>query len=205
MKLIIGNKNYSSWSLRPWLLMKHFDLKFDEVRIPLSTPEMPALMDKFCPNKKVPTLYDGDCVIWDSLAICEYINEQYLNGRAYPNDGRQRATARALACEMHSGFVTIRNQMSMDIRVSGKNYDKNDAELAKEIQRIDNIFASAKGEFLCGDFGIVDCFFAPVVYRFRTFNVPLSDKSRRYQQTLLALPALQRWEIAAKQETEVIE
>ncbi len=158
MQLVIGNKNYSSWSLRPWLLMSHFGLQFEEIHIPLFSPEMPALMDKHCPNKKVPTLHDGDGVIWDSLAICEYVNEQYLDGKGYPVDARQRAQARALTAEMHAGFATIRSVMSMDIRAEHKSYDSGNAELAKEIERVDAIWSGdwseAKGEFLFGDFGI---------------------------------------------------
>ncbi len=205
MKLIIGNKNYSSWSLRPWLLMTYFGLDFEEVHISLFTPEMPDLMNKYCPNKKVPTLHDGDCVIWDSLAICEYINETYLNGKGYPKDNTERAIARALVCEMHSGFSNIRTQMSMDIRVNNKNYDTDNAELAKEIQRIDDIFSSAKGDFLCGNFGIVDCFFAPIAFRCRTFNVKLSDKAQQYQQKLLSLPAMKLWENDAQKEKEILD
>ncbi len=209
MQLVIGNKNYSSWSLRPWLLISHFGLQFEEIYIPLFSPEMPALMDKHCPNKKVPTLHDGDAVIWDSLAICEYINEQYLDGKGYPVDARQRAQARALTAEMHAGFATIRRIMSMDIRAAHKSYDSGNAELAKEIKRVDAIWSGdwseAKGDFLFGDFGIVDCFFAPVAFRFRTFDVPLSAKAKAYQQALLVLPAMQTWQAEALKETAVIE
>ncbi len=204
MELIIGNKNYSSWSLRPWLLMKHFEVAFEERKISLYSAETASLLDTYCPNKKVPVLNDGNVTVWDSLAICEYINEQYLDGKGYQNDGTKRAIARSLACEMHSGFVNIRTYMSMDIRASNKKYDTNNNELAKEIQRIDDIFASAEGEFLCGEFGIVDCFFAPVAFRFRTYNVALSDKAQQYQQKLLALPAMKLWENDALEETEMI-
>lgn len=209
MKLVIGNKNYSSWSLRPWLLMEHFGIAFEEIHIALSTSEMPELMDKHCPSKKVPTLHDDGVIIWDSLAICEYLNESYLDGKGYPDEVQQRGVARALTAEMHAGFPTIRTVMSMDIRAENKTYDTDNVGLAKEIQRIDEIWSENwsdnDGHFLFGEFGIVDCFFAPVAYRFRTFNVPLSDKATAYQQALLALPVMQAWETAAKAETAVIE
>ncbi|PIE45266.1 MAG: glutathione S-transferase [Gammaproteobacteria bacterium] len=156
----------------------------------------------------MPTLHDGDCVIWDSLAICEYINEQYLDGKGYPNDAGQRALARSLACEMHSGFIAIRSQMSMDIRAEHGAYDSDNTELVKETQQIDAIWSSDwsedRGDFLFGDFGIVDCFFAPVAFRFRTFDVPLSTKAKAYQQTLLALPEMQMWQAEALKETATI-
>lgn len=209
MKLVIGNKNYSSWSLRPWLLMEHFGIAFEEIHIALSTPEMPELMEKHCPSKKVPTLHDDGVIIWDSLAICEYLNESYLDGRGYPDDVQERGVARALTAEMHAGFATVRTLMPMDIRAANKTYDTDNVGLAIEIQRIDEIWSAdwsdKAGMFLFGDFGIVDCFFAPVAYRFRTFNVPLSDKAKAYQQALLALPTMQAWETAAKAETAVIE
>ncbi|MBR0574358.1 MULTISPECIES: glutathione S-transferase family protein [Pasteurellaceae] len=203
MQLIIGDKNYSSWSLRPWLLIKYFDLVFEEVNIPLYSPESPTLIKQHCPVQKVPVLNDKNLTIWDSLAICEYINDIYLNGKAYPNDIKQRFLAKSLVAEMHSSFINIRTQMSMDIRANNKEYNKNCIELTREIERIDTIFANAKGEFLCGDFCIVDCFFAPIVFRFRTFNVKLSDKSQQYQKRLLTLPAMQQWEYEALKE-EVI-
>ncbi|MDP8162903.1 glutathione S-transferase family protein [Pasteurella skyensis] len=204
MQLIIGDKNYSSWSLRPWLLMTYFRLAFEEICIPLYSPKTSSLIKEYCPSNKVPVLNDGNLVIWDSLAICEYINEKYLSGRAYPNDIEQRALARALVAEMHSGFVNIRNQMSMDILARDKVFDKKTVELVKEIERIDEIFSNAKGEFLCGDFGIVDCFFAPIAFRFRSFNVQLSDKSLQYQKTLLALPSVQQWERGAFEEMTIL-
>lgn len=205
MKLIIGNKNYSSWSLRPWLLMTHFGVDFEEVFIPLFSPEMPALMNTYCPTHKVPTLHDEDLIIPDSLAICEYINEVYLDGKGYPADVKCRAQARSLVAEMHAGFMALRSNMAIDVRAVGKVYDKEDAELAKEIARIDAIWSARQGEFLFGDVGIVDCFFAPVAFRFRTFSVDLSDKAAKYQQALLDLPAVRTWEAAARKETQIIE
>ncbi|MPV86798.1 glutathione S-transferase family protein [Ostreibacterium oceani] len=205
MKLIIGNKNYSSWSLRPWLLMAYHGLDFETVLIPLYSAEMPALMAKYCPSKKVPTLHDGALIVSDSLAICEYISEKYLSNNGWPSDIETRAKARALAAEMHSGFFQIRTQMPMDIREKHKTYDASDNALFAEIARIDAIWSQAvDDEFLCGSFGIADCMFAPVAFRFQTYDVALSAPAKRYQKALLALPAMQAWQDAALLETMII-
>lgn len=209
MELVIGNKNYSSWSLRPWLLLTHFKVPFEEVFIPLATSETPRLLAKHCPAKKVPVLYDGNLIVWDSLSICEYISEHYLQGKGYPADNKQRAVARSLVAEMHSGFPMIRQYMAMDVRGRGKTYDVNHVELAKEIERVEEIFSGKYAvdgaPFLMGEFGIVDCMYAPIALRFRCFFVELSSTAQDYMNQLLALFAMQSWQNAANLEKAVID
>ena len=210
MKLIIGNKNYSSWSLRPWFLMAAHDLKFEEVRIPLDQPDTSARIAQYNSAGKVPALIDDDLRVWDSLAICEYISEQYLNGKGWPADPAARAEARACSAEMHSGFPAIRGQMPMNCRAQGRKVPLT-AALEKEIARIDSLWTgyckahSSTGPWLFGEFSIADCMFAPVASRFETYGVSLSDTARRYQQQILNHPAMQLWISHGRAETEVVE
>ena len=205
LKLVIGNKNYSSWSLRPWLLLRHFDVPFDEVRLPLDTPEFERRIPELSPTGRVPVLHDGARVVWDSLAIAEYVNETFLAGRAWPSDATDRALARCSAAEMHSGFAALRAQLPMNCRRRPDAYRwKADAEA--DIRRVLTLWRElrrrAGGPFLLGDFGIVDAMFAPVAIRFRGYGVALDDNARHYCDALFALPALRDWQAAAEAETE---
>ncbi|WP_269790203.1 glutathione S-transferase family protein [Stenotrophomonas sp. Iso1] len=205
--LVIGNKNYSSWSLRSWLLLRHFGVDFDEVRLALDTPEFVAEIGRYSPSGKVPALHDGEVQVWDSLAICEYANERWLDGRGWPLDSRQRALARAAAAEMHSGFVALRSQLPMNSRRTPDAYDW-DAAAQRDIDRIQALWRElrrsegAGGEFLFGDFGIVDAMFAPVAVRFDGYGVSLDGEAGAYQRALLALPAMREWRQAGAQEVE---
>lgn len=210
MKLIIGNKNYSSWSLRPWLLMAANDLPFEEARIALDQPDTKQKIQQYSAAGKVPVLIDDDVTVWDSLTICEYLSEQHLNGRGWPADVTARAEARAVSAEMHSGFPAIRGQMPMNCRATGRKVPMT-PELEKDIARVDSLWSgcrarfSAKGPWLFGDFSIADCMFAPVASRFATYDVSLSEPAKQYQQQVLNHDKMQLWIRGGQAETEVVE
>jgi glutathione S-transferase len=199
MLLVIGNKNYSSWSLRPWLAMKVLNLDFDEKRIALYGPGAKEEILKHSPAGKLPCLIDGSVRVWDSLAILEYLAEKHP--QLWPADAAERAKARSVSAEMHSGFQNLRNHMSMNVRkrYPGKGRTP-DAEI--EIERIKKIWSEAQGPFLFGSFGAADAMYAPVVLRFRTYEVDLPAACRAYSDTVLALPALRDWIVAAERERE---
>jgi glutathione S-transferase len=205
MLLVIGNKNYSSWSLRPWLLLEHFGLAFNEVIIPLYQADSAEQIRHYSLAAKVPVLVDQDRHIWDSLAICEYVSEQYLAGRAWPTDITARAHARSVSAEMHSGFTALRQMMPMNCRASGRHIVLSVA-LEKDIQRISAIWSecreryAAQGPWLFGEFSIADCMFAPVVWRFATYSVNVSPICQTYMTTMQNSQAMQKWLGAAVQE-----
>jgi glutathione S-transferase len=205
--LVIGNKNYSSWSLRPWLLTRHAGLAFREVRIPLYTPESKPQIRAHSPSGRVPCLVDGGLAIWDSLAICEYLAERHPELQLWPAAPAARAVARSVSAEMHSGFQHLRANMSMNCRGQFPGLGRT-VEVAGEIERIQRMWAIARrlrpGPFLFGRFCIADAMYAPVVLRFRTYQVQLNPVSREYADAVLALPALQEWVAAAVAETETI-
>jgi glutathione S-transferase len=207
--LVIGNKNYSSWSLRPWLLLRHFGVAFQEVRLLLDAPDFAAQARRHSPTGKVPALHDGDVQLWDSLAICEYANERWLDGRGWPADRAARALARAAAAEMHSGFVALRTQLPMNSRRTPDAYRWDEAA-QRDIDRVQalwRLFRAAHGgdgPFLFGGFGIVDAMYAPVAVRFDGYGVQVDDTARAYMQALFALPAMREWRTAAAAETESV-
>ena len=205
LELVIGNKNYSSWSLRPWLLMTRFKLPFKEIKLALDTPEFYQRIAGYSPTARVPVLRDGDETIWDSLAICEVINERYLDGKAWPKDLKARAAARSASAEMHSGFAALRSQLPMNCHRKSDAYRwQEDAD--RDILRIQTIWNDlrtgfgAGGEFLCGAFGIVDAMFAPVCVRFKTYGVTLDENAFQYVNTIYSLPAMRAWLAEAKLE-----
>lgn len=210
MKLIIGNKNYSSWSLRAWLLLAAGNVPFEEVKILLSQDETRTEIERYTNAGRVPVLHDKDLVVWDSLAICEYVSEQYLSGKGWPADSQARAKARSCCAEMHSGFFALRNQMPMNCRAVNRRVPMT-AELEKDIRRIDQIWTQMRNEYadlgpwLFGDFSIADCMFAPVVFRFFTYDANVSETSQQYMSTLLGHPDVQDWLGEARTEPEVID
>jgi glutathione S-transferase len=207
--LVIGNKNYSSWSLRPWLAMRQAGLPFREVRIPLYTPESKAQIRSYSPSGKVPCLVDGALAVWDSLAICEYLAERHPQAKLWPADPHARAVARSISAEMHSGFQNLRSNMSMNCRKRFPGMGRT-VEVAGEIERVQRSWGEARekhgagGPFLFGAFTIADAMYAPVVLRFRTYAVQLNPVCREYADAILALPAMQQWLADAEAETEVI-
>lgn len=203
MKLIIGNKNYSTWSLRPWLLLKAFNIEYEELLVSLGGDDLRQRLLQYSASAKVPVLHDDDLEIWDTLAICEYVSEVYLGGKGWPNDTKQRALARSITSEMHSGFGNIRNELPMNIR-SMRSVEISDATKV-EINHIDEIWSkSRKNGYLFDEYGIVDCFFTPVASRFKTYGIKLSPIAQSYADKLLAHPAMQEWSKAAKLETEIL-
>jgi glutathione S-transferase len=211
LKLVIGNKNYSSWSMRPWLALRANDIPFDEIFVPLYTGEADKrrILD-VTPSGKVPVLLDGDITIWDSLAIIEYLAERFPEKRLWPQDPAQRAHARSISAEMHSSFAALRNECGMNLhRPVGAIELSADARV--NIARIQDIWAECRerhakaGPFLFGAFGAADAMFAPVVHRFRTYEITVTLQSRRYMDAMMALPAFQEWTNAGLAETLVIE
>jgi glutathione S-transferase len=211
LTLVIGNKNYSSWSMRPWLALRANNIAFDEVFIPLYT----GAADKerilgFTHSGKVPALIDGDVTIWDSLAIIEYLAEKFPQARLWPEDRARRAHARSISAEMHSGFVPLRNECGMNlhrpVRAIALSADARD-----NIARIQQIWIECRerygefGPFLFGAFGGADAMFAPVVHRFRTYAIEVMPRARDYMDTMMSLPAFQEWTRAGLAETLVIE
>jgi glutathione S-transferase len=198
MLLVIGNKNYSSWSLRPWIAMKVLGIEFQEKRIPLYGPGAREQILRHSPAGKVPVLLHEKNIIWESLAILEYLAE--LHPALWPSDRAARAQARSISAEMHSGFPNLRSHMSMNIR---KRYPAKGRtpEVLAEIERINSIWREAKGPFLFGAFGAVDAMYAPVVLRFRTYEV---ESNRKYMDAVLGLPAMKEWIAAAEREAESI-
>jgi glutathione S-transferase len=213
LKLILGNKAYSSWSLRGWLAAKLSGLPFEEVVVPLYDAEWDRRRagDEFAPSSgKVPILWDGDVVVWDSLAIVEYLNEKSRGDRFWPTDIAARAMARSMAAEMHSGFQALRRQHSMNIR---QVYPpaRLDNDVVHDVTRILELWAQARarfggtGEFLFGDFGAVDAMFAPVVTRFVTYSVPVPPFAAAYMNAVLSHRWMQDWIASAQEEEWVIE
>ncbi|MBK8062868.1 MAG: glutathione S-transferase family protein [Betaproteobacteria bacterium] len=207
MKLVIGNKNYSSWSLRPWLAMKVAGIAFEEERIPLYLPESKARILAVNPAGKVPCLVDGALRVWDSLSILEYLAETHP--QLWPADRAARALARSVSAEMHSGFAQLRTHMSMNIRRSLPGRGRTPESLA-EAARIMALWSDCRarhgagGPFLFGAFSNADAMYAPVVLRFRTYAVELPPDCDAYAQAVLALPAMREWIAAAERETESI-
>jgi glutathione S-transferase len=200
--LYIGNKNYSTWSLRAWVLLKSAGIPFREQMISLYAPDTAARIRAVSPTGRVPCLHDGAVVVWDSLAIAEYLAERHPG--LWPADATARAWARSVSAEMHSGFADLRNEYSMDIRLREARIAS--PEVAADIARIDAIWREGRerfgqgGDFLCGTFGVVDAFWCPVALRFRSYGVAPSGASATYLRALLALPAMVEWTAAAADE-----
>ena len=199
--LVIGNKNLSSWSLRPWLLLRQFGIAFEERMLPLDTPEFDATIAEWSPNRRVPALHHDGLVVWDSLAICEYVNETFLAGRGWPREAKLRARARSAVAEMHSGFAALRQQLPMNCarQPDGTRWDEDAARDIARIQELWRMLRSAHddaGEFLCGGFGIVDAMFAPVAVRFAGYGVAMDATAQEFVDAVYALPAFREWHAA---------
>ncbi len=208
--LLIGNKNYSSWSLRPWLLLHAFGVPFTEERHVFDTPEFAAEIQsrKRSPNGKVPVLVDGDIKVWDSLAISEYLAERHAG--MWPADAAARSHARCACAEMHSGFQAVRNWMPMNVRRSYPIAAPRE-DVQKDIDRVQALWTEGRttfgsgGAFLYGKFSVADAYFAPVVFRFSTYGVKLSPLVAEYMKVMLAQQSMQQWIGDSKAETEVVD
>jgi len=200
--LIIGTKRFSSWSLRPWLAARMAGLTVSEIEIPLRQPDTKAMIAIHSPSGKVPCLVHDGLTVWDSLAICEYLAETFPQAGLWPTDRAARAIARAVSAEMHSGFVTLRNACSMDMCAATPMREISD-DLASEIKRINAVWDECRsrfgagGPFLFGRFSVADAMYAPVVSRFTTYDLPISDSGRAYCAAIWDLPAMRQWRDAS--------
>lgn len=206
LTLVIGNKNYSSWSMRPWLALVASGIAFTEVRVLLDRDDTATNIARYSDSGRVPVLVAGPTTVWDSLAICEYLAEQFPDHHLWPQDVAARATARSVCAEMHSGFAGLRSAMSMNIKAHFPGRGRTAAAQA-DIGRISEIWEDCLSryghhEFLFGDFSIADAFFAPVVMRFRTYGVVLAPALNAYCDRICAHPAVARWVREALAETE---
>jgi glutathione S-transferase len=209
LKLIIGNKNYSSWSLRPWIAMKVAGIAFEEEVISLSATDFKARVGKVSGTGKVPALVDGDVRVWESLAILEYLAEKYPRARLWPSDPAPRALARAIAAEMHAGFSPLRRHLPMNMwrPVMPRQLTP---EVKANVRRIEEIWIDCRtrygtgGPFLFGPFGAADAMYAPVVARLHTYAVEVAEAARAYMDAVMALPAWGEWCAAALVEPWVL-
>ena len=208
-QLIIGNKNYSSWSLRPWYFMRMHEIPFEEIRIPLYAVDSAERIAKYSPSGLVPALIDDGLHVWDSLAICEYVSEAYLDGAGWPSARAARARARSVSAEMHAGFSNIRSNLSMNVRARFQ-WQFIDESVERELQRIKTIWNDCRAEFggggpwLFGEFSIADAMYVPVCLRLQNYNVPLEGAVRDYVRHVLASSAMMAWCEEALREKEVI-
>ena len=208
--LVIGNKNYSSWSLRAWLALRKASVHFEERRLPLDTKEFEEEIGHYSPSRRVPVLMDDTRVVWDSLAICEYVSENMDEGHLWPRNFAERAYARSISAEMHSGFAALREQMPMNIRATGRSVPMT-PELEVDIRRIDDIWVECRqrhadqGPWLFGYFTIADAMYAPVALRFSTYGIELTEMAQAYLNHVLEDADVRRWTADAAEETEVVE
>ena len=209
LTLVIGNKNYSSWSLRPWIALRVKDIPFDEVVIPLYEPGSAEEILKYSPAGKVPVLIDDGEPVWESLAILEYLAERFPDAHFWPHDARARSLARAVANEMHGGFMPLRRDCTMNMWLPPKPRPQSD-EVMANVARIEALWKDCRarygqgGPFLFGDFTAADAMYAPVVSRFHTYGIPVGDTSRAYMDAMMALPAWHEWTDAAMKETWIM-
>lgn len=214
MELYIGNKNYSSWSMRPWLILEHFQIPFQEYVVFFDDFQPDHLfkqtMIKISPTGKVPVLVDGELVIWDSLAICEYLADRFPDRGLWPEDPVQRAQARSACAEMHSSFSQLRSLCGMNIEADlskvGQQLWAEHAALRQDVARIEQIWAMREEKAFLFDhhFTIADAFYAPVVMRLRTYQLPISAQTQQYCETICNVPAVQHWVNAACQEHQFV-
>ncbi|MGI9330162.1 MAG: glutathione S-transferase family protein [Gammaproteobacteria bacterium] len=208
LTLVIGNKNYSSWSLRAWLFLHAMGVEFDEIRIPLDQPGYQAAIRKYSPSGCVPVLLDGEARVWEALAICEYVAQQQQLP-AWPTDPLARAEALSVTHEMHAGFAALRNEFPMNCRASMTGFSPS-AAAAADVQRISDIWSGSRqrhgrsGPYLFGAFGLADAMYAPVAFRCRTYGLALAPAAAAYADCLLEHPSVALWLAAARAETECI-
>jgi glutathione S-transferase len=209
LTLIIGNKNYSSWSLRPWIAMKVAGLDFEERVVPLYEPGSREQVLAFSPAGKVPVLIDGDQTVWESLAILEHLAERFPEAGVWPRDARARSHARVVANEMHGGFMALRRNCPMNLWLPPKQRPQGDDVMA-DVRRIDALWSDCRarfggaGPFLFGAFSAADGMYAPVIARFHSYGLPVSAEARAYMDAIMALPAWHDWYDAALKEPWVM-
>ena len=209
LKLVIGNKNYSSWSMRPWMAMKIARIAFEERVISLDDPAFKSELRKLTPAGKVPVLIDGDRHIWESLAIIEYLAEKFPDAKLWPGDAGARAHARVICAEMHAGFAPLRRHFPMNIARQRQRRELQ-PEVQGDVARIEQMWGDCRtrfgkgGPFLFGAVGAADAMYAPVVSRLHTYDIEIGADTRAYMQAVMALPAWLEWEKAARQEPWIL-
>ena len=203
LTIYLGNKNYASWSLRAWLALKRTTVAFEEVVVPLYQPASRETVLKYSPSGRLPALKHGELTVWDSLAICEYLAESFPTFELWPKDPAMRAAARSVSAEMHSGFPALRQHLPMNIRSSFPGRDINRIMAIWRDCRIRG--GEGRGDFLFGHFTIADAMYAPIVSRFRTYKVELEREAETYCDTIMAMPEMQEWIAAARNEPMVVE
>lgn len=212
--IVLGNKRYSSWSLRGWLVLKQTGADFDEIVVPLDQPQSKAEILSHSPAGKVPALKVGDAVVWDSLAIAEYLNECFPTAGLWPKDAAARALARSVSAEMHAGFAALRGRLPMDVCTQDAARGKRalaEPPVAADVARVTAIWSDCRerygrgGDFLFGEWSAADAMYAPVATRFTSYAVPLQGLSARYRDAVMAAPAMKEWVTAAAAETWVID
>ena len=207
--LVVANKNYSSWSLRGWLALKLTGVAFDEVVVPLREPDTRATLLRYSPSGKAPCLIHGAVTVWESLAIGEYLAEVFPDAGLWPKNGAARAHARAIASEMHAGFMALRKGLPMNIRVKKAAFALSE-DVQQDINRVEAIWRDARdrfgegGPFLFGAFGLADAMFAPVAFRFASYGVTVGEQASQYCAALLAHPFMVEWRAAALAEPWMI-
>lgn len=208
LKLVIANKNYSSWSLRPWLTMTQAQIPFEEIQLLLGSEEFAREIARFSPAGRVPVLLDDDFAIWDSLAIAEYLAERFPHSGIWPSEPKARARARSVCAEMHSGFGALRSTLPMNVEALLPTLRWNTA-VQKDIDRVvgmwHTLLMASEGPFLFGAFGAADAFFAPVVFRFSTYEVRLPPDAAAYRDRMLACEGMQAWADAARKEQHFLD
>lgn len=208
MKLIFANRNYSSWSMRSWLVLRHFGIPFEEELMPLSGERWKENIEARSPTGRVPVLVDGDLLIPETIAIIEYLAELFPKRPIWPADRRQRALARAACAQMHSGFTALRKAAPMNIRASYPGRVSLD-DVAEDLRRIETLWGEllerSGGPYLFGEFCAADAMYAPVATRIRTYALPASDTATAYVEAIYALPAFQEWLAEAIKEPWIVE
>ena len=208
MKLLIGNRNYSTWSLRPWLVLRHFEIPFEDEVLQLSGPGWREALAERSPTGKVPVLIDGDLVVYETLAIIEYLADKYPEKAIWPEERKDRALARAAASEMHAGFMGLRGAAPMNLRASHPGKVDLDS-VRKDLHRVETLWggllSQSGGPYLFGTFSAADAMFAPLATRLRTYDLPVSDVAGRYVEAIYALPAFQDWLVQALAEPWIVD
>jgi glutathione S-transferase len=208
MKLLVGNRNYSTWSLRPWLVLRHFALPFEDEVLMLSGPRWRETLAERSPTGKVPVLIDGDLALPETLAIIEYLADAFPEKPIWPADRRDRALARAAASEMHAGFSQLRTHAPMNLRASHPGKVDLDS-VRKDLHRVEQLWGDllgrSGGPFLFGEFTAADAMFAPLATRLRTYDLPASDTAAKYVEAIYALPAFQEWRALALKEPWIVD
>lgn len=206
IRLVIGNKNYSSWSMCPWLLLKMHDIPFEEIQISLYQDNTAERLGPYSPSLKVPVLLHRDTTVWDSLSICEYINDEFIRGSGWPTNPKRKASARSISAEIHAEFPNLKKDWPMNCKASYRLTPSE--ELFEEIARIDAIWSCCRhkfgenGNYLYGRFSIADCMFAPTAVVFERYGAELSQDANSYMQTLLDNPFVQKWITLGRREKE---